>query len=60
MHHNRGRKGLGFVTKRTVYLVNRKYVGLAENIVCFHCGKRGIIGMHVHQEGMPWIRTWFM
>jgi len=52
-HHNRGRKGLGFVIKRTVYPVNRKYVGLPENIVCFHCGERGIIGMRVHQEGMP-------
>jgi len=41
MHHNRGRKGLGFVTKRIVYLVNRKYVGLPENIVYFHCGKMG-------------------
>jgi len=40
-HHNRGRKGLGFVTKRTVYPVNRKYVGLPENIVCFHHGKMG-------------------
>jgi len=38
-HHNRGRKGLDFVTKRTVYPVNRKYVGLPENIMCFHCGK---------------------
>ena len=38
-HHNRGRKGLGFVTKCTIYPVNRKYVGLPENIVCFHCGK---------------------
>jgi len=41
MHHNRGKKGLGFVTKRTVYPVNRKYVSLLENIVCFHCGKMG-------------------
>jgi len=29
------------VTKRTIYLVNRKYVGLPENVVCFHCGKTG-------------------
>ena len=41
MHHNRGKKGLGFVTKHTVYPVNRKYVGLPENIVCFHCRKTG-------------------
>jgi len=32
-HHNRGRKGLGFVKKHTVYPGNRKYVGLPENIV---------------------------
>ena len=41
MYHNRGKKGLGFVTKRTVYPVNRKYVSFPENIVCFHCGKMG-------------------
>ena len=40
-HHNRNRKGLGFVAKRTVYPINRKYVGLSENIICFHCGKIG-------------------
>ena len=40
-HHNRGRKGLGFVKKHTVYPCNRKYVGLPENIVCYHCGKTG-------------------
>ena len=40
-HFTRSKKGLGFVTKRTVYPVNRKYVGLPENIVCFHCGKTG-------------------
>ena len=40
-HHNRGRKGLGFVTKCTIYPVNRKYVGLPENIVCFHFEKTG-------------------
>ena len=27
--------------KRMTYPVNRKYVGLAENIVCYHCGKMG-------------------
>jgi len=40
-HHNRGRKGLGIEKKHTVYPCNRKYVGLPENIVCFHCGKTG-------------------
>ena len=29
------------MTKHTVYPVNRKYAGLPENIVCFHCGKTG-------------------
>jgi len=38
-HHNRGRKGLGFKKKHTVYPYNRKYVGLPKNIVCFYCGK---------------------
>jgi len=40
-HHNRGRKGLGFVKKHTICPCNRKYVGLLENIVCYHCGKTG-------------------
>ena len=40
-HHNRNKKGLGFMAKRIVYLVNRKYVGLPENIIFFHCGKTG-------------------
>jgi len=29
------------VAERTVYPVNRKYVGLPENIIYFHCGKTG-------------------
>ena len=29
------------MTKCIVYPVNRKYVGLPENIVCFHFGKTG-------------------
>jgi len=29
------------MTKRTVYRVNIKCVGLSENIVCFQCGKMG-------------------
>ena len=40
-HQNRGRKGLGFVKTHTVYPCNRKYIGLHENIVCYHCGKTG-------------------
>jgi len=40
-HHNRGRKGQGFVKKHTIYPCNRKYVGLPENIVCYHCGRTG-------------------
>jgi len=47
MHHNRGKN----MTKRTIYLVNEKYVRLPENIVIVE--KRGIIGMRVHQECMP-------
>ena len=41
MHHNRGKKGLGFVTKHTIYPVNTEYVSLPKNIMCFHCGKTG-------------------
>jgi len=40
-HHNRGRKGLGFEKKHTVYPCNRKYDRFLENIVCFHYGKTG-------------------
>ena len=40
-HHNRNKKGLGYKPKQTVYPIHRKYVGLPENIVCFHCGKTG-------------------
>ena len=40
-HHSRNKKGLGYKPKRTVYPIHRKYVGLPENIVCFHCGKTG-------------------
>ena len=40
-HHNRGKQGLGFVKKRTIYPCKRKYLGLPENIVCYHCGKTG-------------------
>jgi len=29
------------VKKKTVHPVKRKYVGLSENILCFHCGKTG-------------------
>jgi len=29
------------VSKQTVYPVNRKYVGLQENIIYFHCSKTG-------------------
>ena len=38
-HHKQGKKDLGFVNEHTVYPVNRKYVGLSENTVCFHCEK---------------------
>jgi len=29
------------VAKRTVYPVNRKYVSLPENIICFYCDRKG-------------------
>jgi len=38
-NHNHSKKGLGFRRKHTDHPKNRKYVGLLENIVCFHCGK---------------------
>jgi len=59
-HYNRGRRGLGFMTKRTVYPMNRKYVGLPENMFVFIVVKRAIIDMFVLQEGMPWKGTWFI
>ena len=40
-HRRQNKRGLGFTPKRMIYPVNRKYVGLSENIVCFHCGKTG-------------------
>ena len=40
-HHKQGKKDLGFVNEHTVYPVNRKYVGLSKNTVCFYCGKTG-------------------
>ena len=40
-HESRNKKGLGFVTRHTINPVNKKYVGLQENIICFHCGKTG-------------------
>lgn len=36
-HHNRSKKGLGFVKKQTVWPNSRKYVSLLENILCYHC-----------------------
>lgn len=40
-HHSRNRKGLGFVNRRVTKPVDKKYVGLPENIICYHCGKTG-------------------
>jgi len=40
-HHNQGGKGFGIKQKHIVYPRHWKYVGLPENIVCFHCGKTG-------------------
>jgi len=38
-HYSRNKRGLGFVNRSITKLVNKKYVGLKENITCFHCGK---------------------
>jgi len=40
-YHSRNKKGLGFVSRRTVNPINKKYVGLQEYIICFHFGKTG-------------------
>ena len=40
-HHSHNKKGLGFVSRRVTKSANKKYVGLLENIVYFHCGKTG-------------------
>ena len=40
-HHSRNKKGLGFVSKRVTKPANKKYVGLSESILYFHCGKTG-------------------
>jgi len=40
-HHNRNRKGLGWVNRCVTRPVNKKYVGLQENIICFHSEKTG-------------------
>jgi len=46
-HHNRTKKRLGFVTKRTVYPVNRKYVGYLKVLSVFIVIKRVIIDILV-------------
>jgi len=40
-YYSQNKKGLGFVNRRTINLVNKKYVGFQENIIYFHCGKIG-------------------
>jgi len=39
-HHSQNKTRLGFVNRR-VKPVNKIYVGLQENIICFHCGRTG-------------------
>jgi len=39
-HRSRNKMGLGFVNQHVYKLVNEKYAGLQENIICFHCGKK--------------------
>jgi len=41
--HNRNKKGLGFITRSTANLVNKKYVGLQELFFVFTVVKRVII-----------------
>jgi len=40
-HHSCNKKGLGFVNKLVTWPINKKYVGLQETTICFHCGKTG-------------------
>ena len=40
-HYSRNKKELGFVNRRVIKPLNKKYVGLQENISCFHCGRTG-------------------
>ena len=40
-HHTKNNRGLGFVNRPFTKPVDKKYVGLQENIICFHCGKTG-------------------
>jgi len=35
------RNGLGYGKKEKVKFVDKKYVGMPENIICFHCGHTG-------------------
>ena len=40
-HHSRNKRGLGIVNRPITKPIYKKYVGLKENITCFHCGKTG-------------------
>ena len=40
-HHSKNKRGLGFVNRPVTRPVNKKYVGLQENVICFHYGKTG-------------------
>ena len=41
IHHSQNKIGLGFVNRHVTKPVDKKYVGLQENTICFHCGKTG-------------------
>ena len=46
-HFNRSKKGLGFVTKRTIYLLIENMWDYLKILFVFIVVKRGIIGMRV-------------
>ena len=56
-HHSWNKKGLGFANRRVIKPVNKKYVGLQENIIYFRCEKTGHYRMLVLWEKGPWRET---
>ena len=58
-HHSRNKRGLGFVNRPVTRPVNKKYAGLQENIICFHCGKTGHyrFACPLRKKKKPWRET---